>query len=66
MTDQQREKNIASLSTLIEGAMARYEASGNFHDRGQADGYRITRDSLIRGRSAEQVASMQEALGLAA
>lgn len=66
MTDQQREKSITDLGLLVEGAMSRWEATGCFHARGQADGYRIAMEALINGRSAAQVASMEEALGLAA
>ena len=66
MTDQQREKHITDLGLLVEGAMGRWEASGCFAARGQADGYRIAMEALINGRSAAQVASMEKALGLAA
>lgn len=64
--DQQREKHITAMSLLVEGAMSRWEASGCFHARGQADSYRISMEALINGRSAAQVARMEEALGLAA
>lgn len=66
VSDQQREKSIADLALLVEGAMSRWEATGCFSARGQADGYRIAMEALIRGRSPEQVARMEEALGLAA
>ena len=64
--DQQREKQISAHAALVEGAMKRWEATGCFHARGQADRYRIAMEDLIGGRSAAQVASMEEALGLAA
>jgi len=52
--DQLREKHIAALGLLIEGAMGRWEASGCFYSRRQADGYRSAMEHLIRGRSAAQ------------
>jgi hypothetical protein len=55
--DKKREIHIASLSQLVEGAMARWEVSGCFHARGQADGYRIAMEELIRGRSPAQKAA---------
>lgn len=64
--DQQREKQITAHAALVEGAMARWEATGCSHARGQAEGYWVAMEELIRGRSAEQVARMEEALGLAA
>ena len=64
MTDQKREQCIDNLALLIEGAMARWEATGCFHDRGQADGYRIHMERLICERSPEAVARMEVALGL--
>lgn len=64
MTDQQREKSITDLGLLVEGAMTRWEASGCFAARGQADGYRIAMEALIRGRSAAQVACMEFERGL--
>lgn len=64
--DEKREKSITDLGLLIEGAMGRWEASGCFHARGQADGYRMAMEALINGRSAAQVAYMEDALGLAA
>lgn len=50
MNDLLREKSIAELALLMQGCMARWEASGNFCDRGQADGYRIAMENLINGR----------------
>ena len=64
--DQQREKSITDLGLLVEGAMSRWEALGCFHARGQADGYRLAMEALIRGRSACQIERMEQALGLAA
>lgn len=65
-TDEQREKYISDLALLVEGAMGRWEATGCFHARGQADGYRLHMERLINGRSAAQVARMETKLGLAA
>ena len=59
--DQQRETHIAALGLLVEGAMGRYEATGCFHARGQADGYRIAMEQLIRGRSAAQAQTLEVA-----
>ena len=64
--DKLREKHITALGLLVEGAMSRWEQSGCFHARGQADGYRVSMEALIRGRSAAQVARMEAVLGLAA
>lgn len=64
MTDELRERSISNLALLVEGAMARWEATGCFHDRGQADGYRIHMESLINGRSPEHIDSMEIARGL--
>ena len=41
--------------------MGRYEATGCFHARGQADGYRIAMEQLIRGRSAAQAQTLEDA-----
>ena len=64
--DKQREKSITDLGLLLEGAMSRWEVFGCFHARGQADGYRLVMEALIRGRSAGQIERMEQALGLAA
>lgn len=58
--DQQREKHISDLALLVEGAMSRYEATGCFHARGQAEGYRIAMEALIRGRSAAQAQTLDK------
>ena len=59
--DQQREKSIIALGLLVEGAMSRWEATGCFHARGQADGYRIAMEALINGRSAAQAQTLEVA-----
>ena len=52
--DEQRQKSIRDLTTLIDGAMTRWDKDGCFHARGQADGYTRARDELIRGRGDVQ------------
>jgi hypothetical protein len=66
MTDKEREIKIQRCASGIEAAMHDYEQSGYFHDRGRADGYRIEMEALIKGRGADRVAAMEQALGLAA
>lgn len=61
-----RAQQIAQLDGLIAGLERRWDECGCFHARGQADRFRIAMEDLIRGRSAEQVARMQEARGLTA
>ena len=58
MTDEQREKSIADLAILIDGATQRWDKDGCFHAKGQADGYRVHMDQLIKGRSPEKAARM--------
>lgn len=64
MTDNEREMKIQCAASGIEAAMDAWEQSGNFADRGRADGYRLIMEVLIRERSAEKVASMESELGL--
>ena len=61
MNDQQLEKYIAALGLLVKGAMSRWEATGCFHARGQADGYRISMEALINGRSDAQAQTLEVA-----
>jgi hypothetical protein len=65
ITDAQREFLIRRAGRMMRLAMARYERSGCFSDRGLADYWLLTMRSDIRARSPEQVARMEAARGLA-
>ena len=64
MSESEREEQIRCCGRLMEAAMARYEASGDLSDRGEADRYRMEMEALIKGRSAAQVAQMEAERGL--
>ena len=66
MTDQERELAIVVAGEAMQAAQARYEASGCFADQGEAHRHRLRMESLIRGRSAGQVARMESERGLIA
>lgn len=65
MSDAERESEIARHGRGMIAAYARYEASSCFTDVGQAHFHRMRMYALIRGRSAGQVAAMEQARGLA-
>lgn len=62
MTDEQREKSIADLAILIDGASQRWDKDGCFYAKGQADYYRLHMERLINSRSPEQVERMAGAI----
>lgn len=66
MTDQEREAAIVLAGDAMKAAQARYEATGCFGDNGEAHRHRLRMESLIRGRSAGQVARMESERGLIA
>ena len=45
--------------------MLNYEVSGCFSDRGEADGWRMTKERAIALRSPAVVASMEAEMGMA-
>lgn len=59
------EAHIMSCGRLVERAMASYEASGNFADRGEADRWRLEMERSIAMRAPETVAKLEAARGLA-
>ena len=64
LSDQELEEHIKHCGELMEQAYARWEASGCFGDRGEADGWRITMERAIADRSAVQVAALEAERGL--
>ena len=64
MTDTDREAEITRLSAEMEAAYAIWQSDGCFAARGDADRLMRERDDLVRGRSAEQVARMEQERGL--
>lgn len=65
MTDTERELHIKACGQLMEQAYANYEASGSFSDIGEAHAWRKAMQDAINGRSAEQVARMEQERGIA-
>lgn len=65
LTDDEREAAIVRAGDAMQAAMARYDASSNFADRGDADRARLIMENLINGRSAAQVARMEQERALA-
>jgi len=64
-TDDDREQAIVRAGNAMKAAFARYEGSSNFADLGDAHRARMSMESLINGRSAAQVARMEQSRGLA-
>ena len=64
MADSELEAHIKSCGQLMQDAMSRYEQSGCFSDRGEADYWRIAMESAIKSRSPEQVARMETDRGI--
>lgn len=64
MNDSELEKHIEDLGLLMIAAYNRYETSGCFADRGEADGLRLQMEAAIASRSLAQVAAMETRLGL--
>jgi hypothetical protein len=64
ITDEERELHIRAAGQLMQEAMARWEAEGNFMDRGDAAYWLRIQNEAIKGRSAAQVARMEADRGL--
>lgn len=64
MSDAERELHIKDCGDLMQAAMVRYEDSNNFHDRADADAWRMLMEKSIKARSPEQVARMEKEKGL--
>lgn len=64
MTHAELEKRIKDLGHLMVAAYDRYEVSGCFADRGEADAWRLQMEAAIASRSPEQVACMESTLNL--
>jgi len=65
MTDAERESLITFHGFQMQAAYARYEASSNFADRGDADYHMRAMTALVKARSANQVTRMEVERGLA-
>ena len=61
----EHEQHIKDCAWLMERAYARYEETGCFAARGEADRWRILRDEAVKARSPEAVAELEAARGLA-
>ena len=64
MTDADRELHITDCGRLMQEAMARYEESNNFHDRADADAWRMLMERAIKARSPVQVLRMEQERGI--
>jgi hypothetical protein len=65
VSDDELEQHIQHCTHLMELAYGRYEATGCFSDRGEADRWRLARDEAVKARSPAQVAKMERERGLA-
>lgn len=65
LTDSERENAIHKAGDLFLRYWAKWEATGDFQYRGDADRALRLQSLLIQGRSAEQVAKMERERGLA-
>lgn len=65
MSDKERELYIKHCGRMMLQAWQRYEESGCFSDRGEADRWLMLQNQAVKARSEAQVASLEEALGLA-
>jgi len=64
MTDAEREQHIRDCGRLMIAAFERWDQTGDFADRGEADYWLRLQNEAIKARSAEQVATMEEARAL--
>jgi len=64
MTDSERELHIKNCGELMQAAWQRYEESGCFDARGEADMWRVLMCAAIQGRSPEFVARMEKERGI--
>lgn len=65
LTDSQREAAIHRAGDLFLHYMAKWDKTGDFQYRGDADRALRLQSILIQGRSAEQVAKLERERGLA-
>lgn len=65
MSDDQRESAIKFCGEQMQAWVAEHERSHCFSARGAADFWRLRMESLITGRSAAKVQTMESELGLA-
>lgn len=63
MTAKELETHIQDTGLLMIAAYNRYEASGCFADRGEADGFRLLLEAAISARSPQAVAQMEAERG---
>jgi hypothetical protein len=64
MTGLERETQIRQHGVSMMAAYARYERSGCFADRGEADGHRIQMEAAITQREAADVAFIEQSRGI--
>ena len=64
LSEAELERHISSCARLVEIAYARYESSSDLSDLGEAHRWRLLMEQAIAGRSAEQIARMEQARGL--
>lgn len=62
---EQLEQHIQHCENFMSDAMARYELSGSFEDRGDADGWRVAMECAIAARGPAVVAAMEVERGIA-
>lgn len=60
----QLEMHIRHCGNLMKDAMARYELSGDFSDRGDADGWRVAMERAIAARTLAVVGAMEAERGI--
>ena len=60
MTDDELEAHIRDCGRLMQQAMAEYEISSCFSDRGEADYWRVRMEKAIASRSQDQIRRMEE------
>lgn len=63
MSDEERERHIASCGVLMLQAYSRYEETSCLTDRAEADRWRLLQIEAIKGRSVAQICRMEEARG---
>ena len=64
MKPAELEQHIADLGLLMVAAYNRFERSGCFADRGEADGLRMQMEAAIAHREPFQVAALELQRGL--
>jgi hypothetical protein len=65
LSAEELESHIESCGLLMLAAYARYEASGCFSDKGDADRWMRTQAEAIKARSPAQVAQLEQERGIA-